>query len=239
MLTQRYIIVFSLLIILLGVSFAGDLTTLSRDEATGIAQVVADTFSEHTGTSWVALSPVEVKDESTGELIGYFYLITNVLDASGTTIEGLEHQVEMANIDYPLLGRLEGRFSSREQEDAHNDFRADYYTLLLASEYAEYPIINFEKNGFEMNLFTGIMIHWLNMEILDTDPTNYSISDITYVIKYDDWNNHLKYLKYTVESRVSDEELTVFDGFFTIQYYGSFEVILDIWESLRDKGLLK
>ncbi len=237
--TQRYSIVLFLMIVLLGVSTADDLTTLSRDEATGIAQVVADTFTEHTGTSWVALSPVEVKDDSTGELIGYFYLITNDLDAGVTTIEGLESEVEKANLDFPLLGRLGGRFTSSEQETAYDSFRDNYFSLVVASEFTEYPIINLEKCGFEMNLFTGIMIQWLNMEIIDTDPTNYSISDITYVVKYDDWNNPVKYLKYTIESSVSGEQLTILDGFAGIEYYGSFKVIKDIKESLRSKGLLK
>jgi hypothetical protein len=237
---HKYIIFF-LMVILLGAAAAEDSTALSMDEATDIAQVVADTYTEYTGTKWVALSPVEVYDDITYELIGYFYLITNNLDAGKTTIKGLESEVEKANIAYPLRGRLESSFASREQEDAYYHFCDNYFTLIIASEYTEYPIINLEKCGFEMALRAWIIIQRLNKAISDTDPSNSRICNVTYIEKYDTWNCPVRYLKYIVESRLSREQLTIMDGFaeVSMERYDSFIVFLDIYSCLESIGLLK
>jgi len=229
------------MVIPLGAGTADDLTTLSMDDANGIAQVVADTFTEHTGVEWVALSPVEVYDDVTYELIGYFYLITNDLDAGATTIKGLESEVEKANIAYPLRGRLESSFASREQEDAYYHFRDNYFTLVVAPQYTDYPIIDIEKCGFEMALRAWIIIQRLNNAISDTDPSNYRICNVTYVEKYDTWNYPVRYLKYIVESRLSREQLTIMDGFaeVSMESYESFVVFIDIHSCLESQGLLK
>ncbi len=225
------------MVIFAGVGAADDTTALSVDEATDIAQVVADTFTEYTDVKWVALSPVEVKDDSTDELIGYFYLITNDLEAGVTTIEGLESEVDKAFNIYPLQERLQSRFTIKE-EALYDTFCANYYTLIIASEYTEYPIINLEKCKYESNLYTCIRGQWLGNKITDTTPSNYVICQITYV-EICDCEFPQKYIKYIVESRLSREQLTVMDAFPGIEYYGSFTDIKDIRECLRSKGLCK
>jgi hypothetical protein len=233
--TLRYGVVLSLLLVFLGVSGADDLIKVSIDDANGIAQVVADTFTEYTGVEWVALSPVELRDDSTDELVGYLYLVTNDLEAGATTIEGLETEVVKAYEAYPRAAY------NREQQSEFDNFRYNYITLVVASECTKCPIINNERCGFASKLFGWIYLQKLGGHIRDTNPTNYHICSISCFEQYGDWNSIHSYIKYIVKSAKSGDELTLLDGFheLSIEDSESHKIYLDVINSLWTVGLFK